>query len=76
MTLATHEFIRRFLIHILPKVFHRVRHYGLLAGGTRDKNLAQVRALLEVESIDAEDIETFDAGCRPRCTRILRIDTS
>ncbi len=55
MTLATHEFIRRFLIHVLPKGFHRIRHYGLLAGGTRDKNLAQARALLEVESIDAED---------------------
>jgi hypothetical protein len=55
MTLATGEFIRRFLIHVLPKGLHRIRHYGLLAGGTRDRNLAQARALLQVESIDAED---------------------
>jgi len=59
MTLGTHEFIR-FLIHVLPKGFHRIRHYGLLAGGTRDKNLAQARALLEVESIDAEDQAAAD----------------
>ena len=31
MTLATHEFIRRFLMHVLPKGLHRIRHYGLLA---------------------------------------------
>ena len=34
MTLATGEFIRRFLIHVLPHGFHRIRHYGLLASGT------------------------------------------
>jgi hypothetical protein len=34
MTLATAEFIRRFLIHVLPDGFHRIRHYGLLASGT------------------------------------------
>ncbi len=55
MTVAVDEFIRRFIIHVLPKGFHRIRHYGLLAGGTRDKNLAQARALLEVEIIHAED---------------------
>jgi Putative transposase/Transposase zinc-binding domain len=60
MTLPTGEFIRRFLIHVLPKGFHRIRHYGLLAGGSRDKNLAQARVLLEVESIDAEDEAAAD----------------
>jgi putative transposase/transposase-like zinc-binding protein len=60
MTLGTHEFIRRFLLHVLPKGFHRIRHYGLLAGGTRDKNLAQARALLEVESIHAEEEAAAD----------------
>jgi hypothetical protein len=40
MTLATDEFIRRFLIHVLPKGFHRIRHYGLLANGTRAANIA------------------------------------
>ena len=42
MTLATHEFIRRFLMHVLPRGLHRIRHYGLLAGG----NLARMRELL------------------------------
>jgi hypothetical protein len=35
MTLSTGEFIRRFLIHVLPQGFHRIRHYGLFASGTR-----------------------------------------
>jgi hypothetical protein len=48
MTLATDEFIRRFLIHVLPKGFHRIRHYGLLASGRRAANIAQARALLAV----------------------------
>ena len=46
MTLATDEFIRRFLIHVLPKGFHRIRHYGLLASGTRAANIAHARQLL------------------------------
>ena len=45
MTLATAEFIRRFLIHVLPHGFHRIRHYGLLASGTRADNIARARAL-------------------------------
>ena len=48
MTLATDEFIRRFLLHVLPKGFHRIRHYGLLAGGAREENLAKARELLAV----------------------------
>ena len=47
MTLKAGEFIRRFLLHVLPKGFHRIRHYGLLANGRRKQNLAQARALLE-----------------------------
>jgi hypothetical protein len=46
MTLATDEFIRRFLIHVLPKGFHRIRHYGLLANGNRPGNIAHARQLL------------------------------
>jgi Putative transposase/Transposase zinc-binding domain len=46
MTLATAEFIRRFLIHVLPHGFHRIRHYGLLASGTRADNIARARELL------------------------------
>lgn len=48
MTLAVDEFIRRFLLHVLPRGFHRIRHYGLLAGSTRKANLALARELLDV----------------------------
>jgi hypothetical protein len=48
MTLATDEFIRRFLIHVLPDGFHRIRHYGLFANGSRADNIAQARKLLAV----------------------------
>src|SRR4249919_2535789 len=46
MTLPTHEFIRRFLMHVLPKGLHRIRHYGLLANGNRLANIARARELL------------------------------
>jgi hypothetical protein len=48
MTLAIDEFIRRFLIHVLPDGFHRIRHYGLLANGGRVDNIARARQLLNV----------------------------
>ena len=46
MTLAADEFMRRFLLHVLPGGFHRIRHYGLLANGSRKASLARVRELL------------------------------
>jgi Putative transposase/Transposase zinc-binding domain len=46
MTLAAHEFIRRFLLHVLPSGFHRIRHYGLMAGATRADTIERVRQLL------------------------------
>jgi hypothetical protein len=46
MTLAADEFIRRFMLHILPKGFHRIRHYGLFAGTGRAANIARLRELL------------------------------
>ena len=49
MTLAADEFIRRFLIHVLPSGFHRIRHYGWIANTTRVEKLAQARALLQVD---------------------------
>ena len=48
MTLPAHEFIRRFLIHVLPSGFHRIRHYGLFANGSRADNIARARELLNV----------------------------
>jgi len=49
MRLATPEFIRRFLIHVLPDGFHRIRHYGLLASSTCKANITKIRALLCVQ---------------------------
>ena len=54
MTLTTDEFMRRFLLHVLPSGFHRIRHYGLLANTGRRDNLARVRELLHVASADTE----------------------
>jgi hypothetical protein len=48
MTLSSDEFIRRFLIHVLPSGFHRIRHYGLFANGGRAENLTRLRELLDV----------------------------
>src|SRR5262249_8385086 len=53
-TLATSEFIRRFLMHVLPKGLHRIRHYGLLANGNRAANLARMRELLGVAAPEPE----------------------
>jgi hypothetical protein len=53
MTLATHEFIRRFLMHVPPKGFHRIRHYGLLANGNRKARVAKARELLAMAPREA-----------------------
>jgi hypothetical protein len=67
MTLAADEFIRRFLLHVLPKGFHRIRHYGLLAGATRKAHLERARDLLGVAPpvTIAEPAEPDDV--RPPC---------
>jgi hypothetical protein len=55
MTLNTNEFIRRFLIHVLPRGFHRIRHYGWLANATRVAQLTHARELLQVETTTVSD---------------------
>jgi hypothetical protein len=54
MTLAVSEFIRRFLIHVLPQGFHRIRHYGLFASGTRADNIARARRLLDASTAQSK----------------------
>ena len=49
MVLSPQEFMRRFLLHVLPGGFHRIRHYGLLANGSRRTDLARVREALQVQ---------------------------
>ena len=78
MTLDTDEFIRRFLIHVLPTGFHRIRHYGLLASGVKADNLALARKLLDAappapEPEDAaSDPATPNRPC-PCCGSAMRI---
>ena len=81
MTLATHEFIRRFLIHVLPAGFHRIRYYGLLASPSRAANIARARELLAMPLLNQPQtaqhpcpccgspmiiIERFERGAIPR----------
>jgi integrase len=79
MTLATDEFIRRFLLHVMPKGFHRIRHDGLLACADRRANIGRARELLAVPPVtDAvEAVETSDH--RPPCPccggRMLILET-
>jgi hypothetical protein len=73
MTLDPPEFIRRFLLHVLPKGFHRIRHYGLLASATRKANLARARVLLKApapaDKPPADDTtgQTVPTDHRPSC---------
>jgi hypothetical protein len=62
MTLATHEFIRRFLMHVPPKGFHRIRHYGLLANGNRKAMVAKARDLLAMTPREAPAQAASAAG--------------
>jgi len=62
MTLAADEFIRRFLIHVLPSGFHRIRHYGLFASGTRAENLARARELLGAAQSESEAADASNSA--------------
>jgi predicted RNA-binding Zn-ribbon protein involved in translation (DUF1610 family) len=67
MTLEPDEFMRRFLLHVLPSGFHRIRHYGLLANAGRREHLARMRELLHVapEVHSPDDTEALDAIHQP-----------
>ena len=67
MTLAADDFIRRFLLHVLPKGFHRIRHYGLLASACRKANVAKARELLAVPVPTTSDEPTAPPDHRPPC---------
>ena len=67
MTLNTDEFIRRFLLHVSPSGFHRIRHYGLLANHSRREQLAQIREILQVQvmPVDRNLSNDADAVAQP-----------
>jgi len=66
MTLAPDEFMRRFLLHVLPSGFHRIRHYGFIANNARKENLARARELLHVTPVAASTATSADD-----CTDVL-----
>lgn len=67
MALTPGEFIRRFLLHVLPRGFHRIRHYGLLASGARKISLALARELLNVAAPTASNDQSKPDDFRPPC---------
>jgi len=67
MTLTTDEFIRRFLIHVLPKGFHRIRHYGLLAKPCSANNIARARELLAAPKLRNEPADKAADCNEPAC---------
>ncbi len=72
MRLATGEFIRRFLLHVLPRGFHRIRHYGLFANSARLRNLATIRRLLRAAPPDPEPDASDTQAADALATRTLR----
>jgi hypothetical protein len=75
MQLSHDEFIRRFLLHVLPSGFHRIRHYGLVANAGRKRNLQQARRLLNVpaletavqEAAEVAKLDRTDPFICPKC---------
>jgi putative transposase len=65
MTLATDEFIRRFLIHVLPKGLHRIRHYGLFAKAACADNIARARQLLGSQKSQSDTTDNNDGNQTP-----------
>ena len=67
MTLAVDEFIRRFLLHVLPRGFHRIRHNGLLAGSSRKTSIARARELLNAVPPPPDEANDEPTDIRPPC---------
>jgi hypothetical protein len=65
MTLEPDEFMRRFLLHVLPSGFHRIRHYGLIANNARKEKLALARELLQVAPAAVADADSADLSLEP-----------
>jgi len=65
MTLAADEFMRRFLLHVLPGGFHRIRHYGLIANSGRRENLARARELLNVAPVASKEMDAQHEAVTP-----------
>ena len=69
MTLAPDEFIRRFLLHVLPKGFHRIRHYGLLASAACKANIARAKELIAAPAPSVDPPQNTTTRTRPPAPR-------
>ncbi len=67
MALASASSFARFLLHVLPKGFHRIHHYGLLASAARKANLDRIRRLLNAASPPDDEVIEAPADLRPPC---------
>ncbi len=76
MTLATSEFIRRFLIHVLPRGQHRIRHYGFYGNGNRAANIIRIRQLLGAKTPDQSRDDEGNHGNSDEPTRVLALPCS
>jgi hypothetical protein len=76
MTLATSEFIRRFLIHVLPRGQHRIRHYGFFGNGNRAANIAQIRHLLGAKTPDRQHANNDSINDTDQPPRVLALPCS
>lgn len=65
MTLTADEFMRRFLLHVLPGGFHRIRHYGLIANSGRRENLARARELLNMAPVEHKEVDVANEAVVP-----------
>jgi len=74
MTMSGEEFIGRFLMHVLPEDFVRIRHYGLLANGKKKANLERSRELIgETEIKEVEECEEAEEGVKERAEEICSL---
>lgn len=73
MPLASDEFIRRFMLHVLPHSFHRIRHYGLFANTGRTDNLVRARTLLKVVIEEPSVSANASAGAESERTYICPV---
>lgn len=73
MTLDTAEFIRRFLIHVLPRGQHRIRHYGFFGNGNRVANIAKIRGLLGAKASDRQHTDGTSADDADKPPRVLAL---
>ena len=76
MTLDANEFIRRFLLHVLPHRFVKIRHYGILANRCRKEKIERARKLLEADTTPQQQPEEINETWQERLLRLTGFDVN